>query len=124
MNNWINSTNLKKNQRRVNKIIRSFNKNIYNDELWKGRFYIQQLDRKVQVSDDHSFLWINFKFLFVDRETGYQSIKYIRKEEIMGSGWRLWETLNDFIVKECKVWEQKPRINRQTSIDYRRCHKW
>ena len=31
----------------------------------------------------------------------------------------LWMAMNDFIVMDCKVWEEDPRPNYKTSIDFR-----
>ena len=42
MNGWMTSFNRKKHQRRMNKYVRELNKNIANDDLWRGRFVIRQ----------------------------------------------------------------------------------
>ena len=110
---------LKKIQRHVNKIIRDLNKNIYDDDLWKARFYARQVDRRVFLSDDQSWLYVDFYIKFIDKETGREYYHWFRKEDFYGSAYRVWEQMNDFIAVRCRVWETQPRLTRETTIDYR-----
>lgn len=116
------SLNRKKRQRRINAIIRQMNRAIWEDELWKGRFYARQVDRRFYVEDDYLYGMIQIEL--VDRETGKCVTHYFRLSEFTYSSWHLWEAMNDFIVVHCHVWETEPRITRATTIDYRGCHKW
>ena len=43
MKYWLTSTNKKKHQRAMNRLVRSFNKALEQDDLWCGRFVIQQV---------------------------------------------------------------------------------
>ena len=124
MKSWKTTTNRKKIQRHINAVIRALNKNIWNDPLWKGRFYMQQTRRLESMSDDYSWLYMSLEFKFVDRETACEKYVWFRKEDFMGSTWRIWEAMNDFIVIDCRVWEAEERPTRETTIDYRWCHKW
>ena len=124
MKSWKTTTNRKKIQRHINAVVRALNKNIWNDSLWKGRFYMQQTKRLEAMSDDHSWLYMSLEFKLVDRETGYEKYIWFRKEDFMGSTWRIWDALNDFIVIDCRVWEAEERPTIETTIDYRWCHKW
>ena len=119
MYKWLETKNLKKIQRRINSIVRDMNTTIYNDPLWKGRFYVRQLDRKVELSDDKSWLHVLFYFEFIDKETNHRYYHWFRKEDMLGSGWRFWEAMNDFIVVKCHVWDADERPTRDTTIDYR-----
>ena len=40
---WLTSFNRKKHQRRMNRFVRAINKNIANDDLWRGRFVVKQV---------------------------------------------------------------------------------
>lgn len=119
MYKWLETKDLKKIQRRVNKIIRELNKDIYDDELWKARFYARQIDRRCVLSDDRSWLHIDFYIEFIDKETNRRYYHWFRKEDFLGSSWRVWEAMNDFIAVRCRVWDKEPRITRMTTIDYR-----
>lgn len=119
MYNFLVTKNLKKIQRRVNKIIRELNKNIYNDELWKARFYARQVDRRCVLSEDKSWLHADFYIEFIDKETGRRYYHWFRKEDFFCSAYRVWEAMNDFIAIKCRVWDVEPRITREITIDYR-----
>jgi hypothetical protein len=119
MKNWKTTTNVKKIQRHVNSIVRAMNKNIYNDELWKGRFYVRQTKRRVEKEDD--WVYVRFEMEFVDRQTGKTKKYYYDKSDMLGtSTWKFFQDVNDFIVEVCDVWREDPRPNRETSIDYRK----
>ena len=119
MQYWLETTDVKKIQRRINRIVRGMNKSIYNDPLWKARFYAHQTDRIVQSSDDHTWIYMRIELEFIDKETGTTFRRWFRKEELMGYGCALFETMNDFIVVNCLAWDTEPRITRETTIDYR-----
>lgn len=119
MYKWKTTMKLKKIQRSVNQIIRELNKNIYNDDLWKGRFYARQVDRRVALSDDKSWLYCDFYIEFTDKETNRKYYHWFRREDFCGSAYRVWEQMNDFIAVRCHVWETEPRITKETTIDYR-----
>ena len=119
MYKWKTSTNLKKIQRSVNKTIRYLNESLEKDELWKGRFYAHQLERRVYREPDA--LYVKFLFEFVDRQTGKFAYYWFNEIDLNGiSTWRLWERMNSFIVDYVNAWAESPRPNRATSIDYRK----
>ena len=120
MYGWLETTNIKKIQRRINRTVRRMNKSIYDDELWKARFYAHQTDRIVQMSDDHTYVHMRIEIEFVDRETGITMRRWFRRGELEGFSASFWETMNDFIVVYCHAWETEPRITRATTIDYRK----
>lgn len=92
--------------------IRKLNKNIENDDLWLGRFYVK---RKEMFS---SYLE------FHDKKTGA-----IRFEYNTASSWnfldgiKLWEAMNDFIVDHCNVWSENPAPSKKTAVDYRKVRR-
>ena len=115
---WKTTTNVKKIQRHVNSIVRAMNKKIYDDELWKGRFYVHQTSRRVEKEDD--WIYVRIELECVDRQTGRTKKYYYDKSDMMGpSTMKFSRDVNDFIVKVCKVWKEDPCPNKATSIDYR-----
>lgn len=110
------SHNRKNHQRWFNQYCRYVNKCMEDDPLWLGRFYVKQVRTKMEWFEDGSGGLMAVEILMIDKKTN-----------IVGSGWydgldmdwRFWRDFNDFIIKDCKVWEEipDPRDNR---IDYRK----
>lgn len=112
--------NYKKIQRKVNKIVRKLNKQIEDDELWKGRFYIRQVKRYMKPYDDMSGIDDAFLFEMYDKKTGMKHLSngwysYFALKTFNKLAW----DLNNFIVDICKVWQEDPRPNINNAIDYR-----
>ena len=119
-------TYVKKVQRRVNALIKRQNKALAKDELWLGRFYIRQLRRDVWKFEDGSGAMVSFLFEMVDKKTGIRDIVRLSHYELRvayergGGSWKLFEALNDFIIKKVDVWAGDPRPSIKTAIDYRK----
>ena len=106
---WLTSKNAKVHQRRMNRAMRDLNKNIEEDNLWRGRFYVHQIARQRHVYEDGSGmeLWVTLEL--VDRKTGrtkqmFESVNY----------WtsfcsRLFWEMNEFIINDVDVWSEDPR---------------
>lgn len=118
---WICNLNRKKQQRKINKLVRNMNKNIENDNLWKGRFYCHQVySPQWYIYEDKSGAELFVHLEFVDKQTG----KTMLAADTVScwchwGGIRLFRAMNDFIVNYCAVWEETPRPHETTSIDYR-----
>ena len=67
-------TYIKKVQRRVNALIRRYNKALEEDDLWKCRFYIQQLRRDVWKFEDGSGASVSFLFEMADKSIFHLSV--------------------------------------------------
>lgn len=83
-----------------------FNKNLREDELWRGRFYIHQ-ERIYQYHtfDDGSGGILSIIFSLNDRKTGMS-------KEVSFSNYdyyHLWEEMNDFVIYDVDVWHENPR---------------
>ena len=119
-------TYVKKVQRRVNAIIKRQNRALEIDELWLGRFYIQQLKRDVYKFEDGSGASISFLFEMVDKKTGCRDICRLDNYELRvafakngGGSWKLFCELNDFIVKTVDVWHEEPRPSVKTAENFK-----
>lgn len=106
---WLTSKNAKAHQRRMNRAMRELNKNIENDSLWRGRFYVHQIARQRYVYEDGSGmeLWVTLEF--VDRKTGRtkQLLETVNYWTSFCS--RLFWEANTFIVEDVNVWAEDPR---------------
>lgn len=114
------TNNRKKALRRVNKVARDVNTCILNDDLWNGRFYMRQKEARIYPYEDGSGLDGRICYTFMDLKTGYSKDYWfnLRRFTHMLSGKTFW-TMNDFIVNECKVWDENPRPYEQEKIIYR-----
>ena len=107
---WLTSKNRKRHQRAMNELMRLINKNIENDDLWKGRFYVRQVAAQWYEYEDKSGaeLWVVLRF--IDKVTGF----YWETAETVNhwrwyNGNRLWWAMNDFITEKTNVWQTDPR---------------
>ena len=119
-------TYVKKVQRRVNALIREYNQALIEDELWLGRFYIRQLRRDVYKFEDASGACVSFLFEMADKKTGIRDIVRLDNYELRvafqssNGSWKLFEALNDFIIKKVNVWHENPAPSLKTAVDYRK----
>lgn len=120
MTAWKVTTNRKKIQRHINKILRQMNKNIEQDDLWLGRFYCHQKDIQYQLSEDKSWMYADVRVEFVDRKTNKFVILHFNKEDFMNGGWPIWEAMNSFIIDFVKVWQENPPPSIKNPWDYKK----
>ena len=127
MNGWKHSFNRKKHQRMVNKYVRAINKNIENDDLWLGRFYVKQVGfPRFEIYEDKSGATLEgIHLVCVDRKTGQTYDDWDSS-----NGWchwggsRIWMFVNKAITEWFDVWKEDPSPYEQKKqgllIDYRR----
>lgn len=116
---WLTSMNRQRHQRAINDIVRQINKNVYNDPLWKGRFYVRQKAAQWFMYEDKSGaeLWVVLEL--IDRKTGFSRIiadtvnhwRYF-------NGSHMWQEMNNFII-DSGVWEEDPRPTYENTPNYR-----
>lgn len=99
------SENRKKVQRALNKAVREVNHEIERDELWHGRFVIEQTAAwwiGSNLPHDHSLV---VEFRFLDRKTGFSvtEIKNANSAMLWNGSW-LFRRMNDFICVDVNVW--------------------
>lgn len=110
------SHNRKNHQRWFNRYCRYVNKCIENDDLWLGRFYVSQNETRMEWFEDGSGGMMHAYLTFHDRKTGITRNKWY---DGLDMDWRFWHDFNNFIVEDCKVWEEVPDP-RENRIDYRK----
>ena len=120
MKHWKTINNRKKIQRHVNKVLRDINKSIERDDLWLGRFYCKQENICYYWSEDHTDLNFTLMVSFTDRKTGRVMVSYYHRGQLMGTAWRVWQDMNDFIVYHVQVWQEDPRPSLDNVWDYRK----
>ncbi len=99
-------------QRKINKIVRNINKAMEKDELWRGRFVIYQTRAEYYKYADNSGIACYYCFCIYDKKTGIDKKIYSENGNwlIHTNGFGLLEELNDFIVKDLRVWrDDDPR---------------
>ena len=99
---------LKKLQRAVNKYVQELNDSILNDDLWRGRFIVRQVNRYDNRFTDGSGYYFTVKLEFKDLKTGQTKICYETLYSIIVLiRNKLFILMNDFIVKDCDVWSKE-----------------
>ncbi len=107
MQNWLTSKDKKRHQRAMNKLMRNLNKNIENDSLWKGRFYIRQIASDWLYYEDKSGGTLYVRLRFYDRKTGITKDVWdtVNHWRFLGGSNLFW-AMNDFIIKDVDVWNE------------------
>lgn len=126
MNTWMTSQNRKVHQRKVNRFVRQINKNVYNDDLWRGRFVMYQVGSPwfFRYEDKSGAELANVQLEVKDLMTG----KTYRKSDEANiwcshNGARIWRLMNDAIVNEFDVWrvDDDPRDHKNDpAYDFRK----
>lgn len=98
---------LKKLQRAVNKYVQELNDNILNDDLWRGRFIVRQVNRYDYSYGDGSGYYFTIKLEFKDLKTGQTKIFYETIILLQAIRSKFFNLMNDFIVKDCDVWSKE-----------------
>lgn len=110
------SHNRKNHQRWFNQYCKEVNKSIENDNLWLGRFYISQAQTHMEWFSDKSGGLMYSLIVMHDRKTGITKNKWY---SALDMEWKFWWDFNDFIIEDCKVWEEEPDP-RENRIDFRK----
>lgn len=117
----------KKAQRRMNHRVRMLNKNIQEDNLWKGRFEVRQKDARWDEFVDGSGGELFVTLRFYDKKTGYykdaaMDMLYPCEHEFFN--YRLFLVMNEFIINDCGVWDENPgpRESAEFIRDYTKQH--
>ena len=117
MKYWLTSLDRKVHQRAMNRLVHRFNKALEEDDLWLGRFMVQQIYYpQWHKYEDNSGAELFIHLKFIDRATGRYWIAAHNVNEWRGfynNGYRLWETMNWLITEHWDVWQEDlPRERR------------
>lgn len=123
MKNWTYSNNRKKYQRKMNYYMRKINKNIENDNLWRGRFVMRQDCAQWVKYEDNSGYALYVRLYCVDKKTGRK--QFIPMHSVNSlcfwNGHKLWEIMNNFIVEYLDIWTNESKeILYSDKTDYRK----
>lgn len=119
MKNWKTSQYKKKHQRAVNAEFRAMNKAIAADNLWRGRFVIEQLASWFLPYEDHSGHYLLVSYQFRDKKTGQIKKRWCEANSLL-FGVRLFREMNDFIVEDCydNTWAKPKEYIYDDVVDY------
>lgn len=117
---WLSSLKPKKYKRLISRTLRCMNKSIEQDPLWKGRFIVRLIGTpQKRVYEDRSGMEYFVTMRFIDKQTGiYRDHPAEVNSACMWNGSKIFWAMNNFIIQDCKVWEEDPRPSYETSIDY------
>lgn len=121
MDRFCYNKNRKVQQRRMNKIVRKWNRIMEEDGLWRGRFVIRQKEAYLVPFEDGSGAEFWVKLRIIDKKTGYYDDVYNFANHW---AWHIGWELNDFITCEYRAnaWGQlvDPRDDKTDyrSVDY------
>ena len=99
-------------QRKINSHVRALNKNLQEDNLWRGRFVIRQEKANWESFDDHSGGILQVKINIRDKKTGLTKVEYINNYNYK---YKLWLFANDFICKDSGVWDNIQEVKNDTT---------
>ena len=112
----------KNEDRRVNRAVRHYNKLMAEDELWRGRFILQQIQKDRVTYPDGSGTQY-YRYRSYDKHTGEIA------ESDWNSGFQITELgtlfwwVNEVITKEFDVWKhdrEDPENPYNITVDYRK----
>lgn len=110
------SNNRKKIQRILNYYVRAINKNIEQDYLWRGRFFVRQVGHaNFYRFFDGSGAQLNVTLRFYDKKKMCYVDKHGSVSAFCGLGRGIFWDMNDIIVKTFDAWGDNPKADR---IDY------
>lgn len=98
------SHNRRVHQRWLNKYCRDVNRAIYDDNLWRGRFVVEQVSTHMDWFEDKSGGLLYCLLRFRDKKTGHTKLWYTDCLEVC---WQMFMKMNNFIVEDCAVWEKE-----------------
>ena len=108
MKNYSMTSKKYKNHKRwLNAYVREWNKSLRNDDLWRGRFVIEQVSSRMELFEDKSGGILHCLLRFKDKKTNETILWYT---DCLDMQWQMWHKLNDFIcnVREKeKLYEEK-----------------
>ena len=102
------------------KMIRTLNKNIENDNLWKGRFIVMVKSEKWNMFPDLSGGMLYIIVRMYDKKTKqYLDYRWSYAPYLSCNVWHLcMDIANDFVVEKIQVWKEADRPSIYRATDY------
>ena len=117
----LRSLNRQKYQRKLNRIVKRFNKAVETDWLWNERFVMRQYCAWFKPFDDHSGAMFEFILTLKDIKTGrIESMLF----DNFNAEYRIFWWANDCITKIWNVWNENPNPYEQARLEGREPPKW
>ena len=105
---FMSSFNRKRHQRALNASVRKMNKNLSEDELWRGRFFIRQISSSYHTYEDKSGGYLNVVLRFYDKKTKqYRDFYETANHFTLWHGFYLFRAMNNFIIDDIDVWKKE-----------------
>lgn len=105
-------------KKNIKEAVNKINNNVYNDDLWLGRFEMILNKIRFQRFEDWSGYTALIEITLLDKRTNLTKKEYVSYSEIFLES-HLWKFMNDFIVETVKVWQEDPRPQLGQTEDYR-----
>ena len=110
MTYWLTSMDRKVHQRAMNKIVRAMNRNLEQDELWRGRFKVCQVGcPQWRRYEDGSGAELYVRLKFIDRATGreYMRLNTVNNwRGLYANSYEIWYMMNWLITEHWDVWKE------------------
>ena len=106
MNNkaWLISKDKEEHQKVIDDLIEKINKDIEKDNVWKGRFYVEQINSNWSKNDAN--LWVSLKFNDRNSLTTHIATGTVNEWKCF-NGFKLKKEMNNFIVNKVKTKREK-----------------
>lgn len=107
---WKYGRNRKKHQGTLNKAVRMVNQNVANDNLWRGRFVVEQTFSSFYQYDGESAYELYVVLRFRDKKNGVTwEVGDTANSFVAFSGGKLFYLMNKFITEIDDVWQTEGR---------------
>ncbi len=99
-------------QRKINRYVRQMNRNLKEDNLWRGRFVVHQVYSDWESFSDNSGGRLQVALNVRDKKTGVNRSFYFDSYDYP---WKLFSEVNDFIIYDSHVWDNIQEVKEDTT---------
>ncbi len=103
----LTSSNRKVHQRAINRVVRALNRNVYNDDVWRGRFVMRQTGspQMYRFEDGSGSILMRVTLVCLDKLTGNTYTETRSDQDwLFGNGSKVWQMMNTAIIEKFDVW--------------------
>lgn len=109
MISWRKSLKRRKHQQNINKVIRAMNKNLKEDDMWRGRFEVRQIHSDFYIFEDRSGAYMISFLEIVDKKERKARIVRINESQFFDCD--VWRAVNTFITEDIQAPLEKSDID-------------